>query len=81
MKTMKKTEETPVSTIKNEPEDRDEEEGFAANEEKARSFLTIGAQDIKEDDISGMDYDCEQEFDDDDEALFDEETEQVRKPR
>lgn len=77
MRTMKKKDEAIPNNVKKPNEDRDEEEGFITSEQKGRSFLTTAAKEIKEDEIGGMDYDYEEEFDDDDEALFDEETEQV----
>jgi hypothetical protein len=78
MKTMKKTDEASVSsTINKTAEERDEEEGSSTRRDEIPSFLIAPEQDIKEEELGGMDYDYEQEFDDDDEALFDEETEQV----
>lgn len=76
MKTMKKTDETFPQPSKNGNQDGDDEV-VAASKQKGRPFWATAEKEIKEDEIDGMDYNYEEEFDDDDETLFDEETEQV----
>ena len=76
MKAMKKPDESAPQIPRSGSQDA-EEENVASEKQKGRLFLSIEPKEIKEDEIGGMDYDYEEEFDDDDEALFDEETEQV----
>jgi hypothetical protein len=76
MKAMKKTDEI-APQIPRSGSQEGEEDNATSDKQKGRLFLATEAKEIKEDEIGGMDYDYEEEFDDDDEALFDEETEQV----